>query len=382
MTWHIRAERDLTPRSGRRSEATLDGRVRALTLGVARLGEVGSAAQRQATVAELQRTIGNSAVARVLSVQRSDEDEWGSGWSADGGSTPAASAGDDWSANSAPPETNEGSQWSAGEGADQGTTEPTGGDAGEGWESAVPEGESPEGGWSPWGTGQGFKTDVEEGSPVDELLGDRETAPDEDVNPAADLSAPNLARVSVLTAGLAAATNGALASWQSTAHMEGVQIAGAIALGGQINGPSLSALIVNSIGRSDPVGVEVAFRISLAFEIWQQSVRIPNLLLFPPFAFFPGPTAPPMTGIPVRLTQLTGTDGALQRLGPGPTDDPVTAAVLRTVGPLVFGLFDAWRSARMVTNLIGFGPVPTFAPPASPGGPVLGTAFGPPGFIS
>ena len=42
-------------------------------------------------------------------------------------------------------------------------------------------------------------------------------------------------------------------------------------------------------------------------------------------------------------------------------------------------VFESWRASRMVKNLIGTGPVPTFAPPFVPVGPVVGgTAFAPP----
>ena len=42
--------------------------------------------------------------------------------------------------------------------------------------------------------------------------------------------------------------------------------------------------------------------------------------------------------------------------------------------------FTQWKGTTMINNVIGTGPVPTFAPPYVPGGPVMGgVGTGPPG---
>ena len=47
-------------------------------------------------------------------------------------------------------------------------------------------------------------------------------------------------------------------------------------------------------------------------------------------------------------------------------------AVCNAIGSALQHTFQTWLATTQVTNIMGTGPVPTFAPPYSPVGPVIG----------
>ena len=102
--------------------------------------------------------------------------------------------------------------------------------------------------------------------------------------------------------------------------------------------------------------------------------------LFPSFAAFPGPVAPPTPSVPVPLVALAGvqpTPVKAEFLALSPTQRRACEAVADAFAPTV----EIWRATTMV-SVIGTGPVPTFAPPYVPVGRSSGEAFGVPGSIS
>ena len=59
--------------------------------------------------------------------------------------------------------------------------------------------------------------------------------------------------------------------------------------------------------------------------------------------------------------------------------DPSEQEALDAAGAAMRGGFETWKAGRMVTGLMGSGPVPSFAPPFIPVGPVVGgMGFAPP----
>ena len=117
-----------------------------------------------------------------------------------------------------------------------------------------------------------------------------------------------------------------------------------------------------------------------------KAVTLPGLPLWPAFCAFPGPMAPPMPVIPMPLIayispKMTAVAMAsdmkkamIDALDKGVKDEDgpkhhekifesiATAVTLATV---------AWLPMQMVMNLMGKGPIPTFAPPVVPVGPVV-----------
>jgi hypothetical protein len=130
----------------------------------------------------------------------------------------------------------------------------------------------------------------------------------------------------------------------------------------------------------------VAKGVSTCFKNWQDQVTVPGLPWYPAFAAFPGPMAPPMPNIPTPLiacpsakmsdivapsqmkTEMgNALDGGLKN-----KDKPKQFEALHDAIATVLALaFLMWLPSQQVMLVLGQGPIPTFAPPFVPVGPVL-----------
>lgn len=174
--------------------------------------------------------------------------------------------------------------------------------------------------------------------------------------------------------------------WRKTALFQGVMINGPIAVGGSITGPSFADFLKPSAPKQGLFGKALTHGDALASaigEAWRQTclqVRVPGLSWYPMFAAYPGPQAPPTPNLPTPAAALGFNkaflnatmvkEQALRSL----SGTPVFAA-----GELFTALctgfestIDLWLPSQMITNVLGMGPVPTFAPPYVPAGPVVG----------
>ena len=190
----------------------------------------------------------------------------------------------------------------------------------------------------------------------------------------------------------------ALDTWKATAAFTGIVVNGVTALGspGCLIGPPLAPLMnarfATLSGDDRAIATAAAQGIGANFAAWQNGVTVPGLPWYPAFAAFPGPIAPPMPNIPTPLVALVSS-------GLGRMNDPnalqaamvsAASASLRDRAKASFtsiatqvGLqFQTMLVVTMVKGVLGSGPVPTFAPPYVPVGPVLGgTAISPPGAL-
>lgn len=170
-------------------------------------------------------------------------------------------------------------------------------------------------------------------------------------------------------------------TWQATATLVNVVIFGPVATAGNLIGPPLDPLIrahlplVNN--RPSPLDAAVSTAISNAWIAFTASVRVPGLPWYPAFAAVPAPIAPPMPNMPTPFIALTSAAGLLQpgvlrpailaQLNFNRAAEPTVDAVLAA-----FNLYiQSWLARTMVTTVIGTGPVPSFAPPVVPVGPVV-----------
>jgi hypothetical protein len=173
-------------------------------------------------------------------------------------------------------------------------------------------------------------------------------------------------------------------TWRLGARFRGVMINGISASGGSVSGPLLSPLIVGNGPQQGLWGNAPAYTRAIAdglgscWHDWEQSVRVPNLPWYPSFVAFPGPSAPPMPNVPSPMTALTWSPGAIAA-------DTIKATITRKLlqpGPYSDELFQAvaagftaalamWFPAQTVSNVLGRGSVPNFAPPYVPVGPVV-----------
>ncbi len=173
--------------------------------------------------------------------------------------------------------------------------------------------------------------------------------------------------------------------YRQSAGLVDVRIQGVTAIGGRLQGPALVPLIARAPSAAGWVGWHAMVRDAVANGVERQwsaladSVTVPGLPWYPAFAAFPGPIAPPMPNIPTPFSAL-------------PHDAMATSVQnLRTAmcsalhGSLAYHteFFDSiatglqlplvmWKASQMVAQVLGTGPVPTFAPPYVPVGPVVG----------
>lgn len=205
---------------------------------------------------------------------------------------------------------------------------------------------------------------------------------------AVDAPAADWARAS---ASAIAATASAIATWKVSATLVGVVVNAVTASGGRLIGPPLGPLVsAGMMGGGARPAVATAFGIGAgqAWEDWAASVKVPGLPWYPSFAAVPSPVAPPMPNIPTPLAALTGkriTAGMVAvaiRAMVGPAPEPGKDEAIIDFAAWFVGAFNEMLQSTMVTNVLGTGPVPTFAPPYVPVGPVVaGTANSPPGFL-
>ncbi|MFO0613759.1 MAG: hypothetical protein U0414_14295 [Polyangiaceae bacterium] len=184
--------------------------------------------------------------------------------------------------------------------------------------------------------------------------------------------------------GVTAAICSAWGQWQSTATLVGVMVNAVTASGGSIVGPPLGPLIRASAPQATPQEAKysgaIADAIGMGWLSFTATVKVPGLPWYPPFAAFPGPLAPPVPNVPapfVALTQVRAPIAAAALAGAmeGNLGDPAApyhAQIFGAVADAFEKVFDMWAPSCMVTNVLGSGPVPTFAPPVVPAGPVVG----------
>jgi hypothetical protein len=125
------------------------------------------------------------------------------------------------------------------------------------------------------------------------------------------------------------------------------------------------------------------------FKQWQDMVTVPGLPWYPAFTMFPGPVAPPMPNVPVPLVACVSS-GMMQITNPmmlakameskfgaglkAKDKDSQYKALFDSVATVLATSFALWLSSQMVQLVMGTGPIPTFAPPIVPGGPVVNGA--------
>jgi hypothetical protein len=182
--------------------------------------------------------------------------------------------------------------------------------------------------------------------------------------------------------------------WKLQARFSGLKINAVTALGtpGCLKGSSLESDIKGAPSAASMSGHMAAYRdavakgVSECFSAWQKAVTVPGMPYYPAFAAFPGPMAPPMpnvplpliaklsaslailtTAIPLQMAMVMNLDGGLKAQDP---DKQHEALFMSIAVPLSLA-FLMWLPMQMVMLVLGKGPIPTFAPPFVPVGPVV-----------
>ena len=195
--------------------------------------------------------------------------------------------------------------------------------------------------------------------------------------------------------GISDAICGGIDKWMKMTTINGVIINAVVGVlaPGCVVGPPLMPLILASAPMNTPQEMKYSNAIANAFSTgWQTwSLGISGVLSYPAFAAFPGPVAPPMPNIPMPLIAFPSSGESM--LSPSMLKNSMTANLGDPTALHATDLFDAiaqafsvaflmFKASTMIQNVLGTGPVPTFAPPFVPVGPVVGgVGTGPPGCI-
>lgn len=194
--------------------------------------------------------------------------------------------------------------------------------------------------------------------------------------------AADKARLSTFITDAGRAIGSAFGQWQQMASLANVTINGPVAMGGRIVGPSVEALIMAPLAATYPnLGKAVAAAVSEQFARFCQLVTVPGLPWYPMFGAYPGPIAPPTPNMPAPFTAIAAAGRAMMTSSQlsqayairQPANAP--AGATEAVDALMRSLdqqFSVWLTTTMVTNVLGSGPVPAFAPPNVPVGAVMG----------
>lgn len=174
----------------------------------------------------------------------------------------------------------------------------------------------------------------------------------------------------------------AWSQWQSAATMVGVIVNAITATGGQVVGPPWMPLIMASAPKSTPMAMKYSNVIATVVgNSWLQftsTIKVTGMPWYPAFAAFPSPVAPPTPNVPCPVAALTSVPPQaplMKQQMVGQLADPNAPFHAELFEAIIDGFMkclDIWKVSTMVTNVLGTGPIPTFAPPYVPAGPVVG----------
>ena len=195
--------------------------------------------------------------------------------------------------------------------------------------------------------------------------------------------------------GICGAICQAIDTWMKTTTITGVLINGPVGMlvPGGVIGPPLTPLILAGAPNGTPQEFKYSGAIAMAVgTLWQPwQLGLSGTLMYPAFAVFPGPFAPPMPNVPMPLIAFASPGEA--GLSPVVLKAMMEANLADPKALHASDLFDAiakafntafltFKASTLIQNVLGTGPIPTFAPPFVPAGPVLGgIGTGPPGCI-
>jgi hypothetical protein len=193
-------------------------------------------------------------------------------------------------------------------------------------------------------------------------------------------------------------TSDGINRWAQQAQFIDGRVMAVTASGGKIVSPinfenDIYAAMIAAAG-PDPICRGVSSTLWSRFKDWFQGYTLPGLPWYPAFAAFPGPSAPPMPNVPSPLSAGFSIGMA------GLNEISLATAIKQRIGAAGMGTNGAdqfvtdyarwftqkmgfWVGTAMWMNVMGSGPIPTFAPPYVPVGPVVGGTFkGNPGCLS
>lgn len=178
--------------------------------------------------------------------------------------------------------------------------------------------------------------------------------------------------------------------WSLQAGFRDLVVMAVTAIGqpGCLHGPNIEASILTSPHLSTSTGIAaelchgVAKGVARCFFDWQENVTVPGLPWYPAFAAFPAPHAPPMPNIPMplgscvsskshRITIPSQLENEMYDAMPDDLKIQAVRTYLSGLASQIAMYFGVWLVTQQVTMVMGMGPIPSFAPPYVPVGPVV-----------
>ena len=184
--------------------------------------------------------------------------------------------------------------------------------------------------------------------------------------------------------------------WMKMTSVAGVMITGptGMLMPGNVIGPPIGPLILATAPKNTPQEMKYSNAIANAFNtLWQGwAAGLMGTLMYPPFAAFPGPVGPPTPNVPIPLIAFSSAGeaglsaGSLKSMMEANLGDPQAlhaSDMFDAIAKAFATVFVTYKASTLVQNVLGTGPVPCFAPPFVPVGPVLGgVGTGTPGCIT
>ncbi len=179
--------------------------------------------------------------------------------------------------------------------------------------------------------------------------------------------------------------------WLGRARIQGGKVSGPSAIltsGSLVSDTNVEMRVLHILmGSQVPweISAAVAKVLAGAWNDWAAGFQIQLPRAYPSFAAFPGPFAPPTpaAGAPpvsqgsslgeasLKAPLLTNKLGAALRMYQTKIPGGAPEQAIKTLANWVEGSFNEWKNLATLTGLMGRGPVPTFAPPYVPVGPVI-----------
>lgn len=196
--------------------------------------------------------------------------------------------------------------------------------------------------------------------------------------------------------GICGAICEAIDKWMKLTTITGVIINGPVGMvtPGAVKGPPLTPLIMASAPKERPQELKYSQAIATAFgNLWQSwHLGCSGTLMYPPtFAACPSPVHPPTPNLPLPLIALSspGESGLSPNTLKSTMESNLGDAkalhakeLFEAIAKAFNTVFQIFKASTLIQNVLGTGPVPTYAPPFVPVGPVVGgVGNSPPGCL-
>lgn len=186
------------------------------------------------------------------------------------------------------------------------------------------------------------------------------------------------------------ATKSAIDQWRLQSKFKDLKVMSICAIGtpGCLDAPDLKDCYVGWEGSEDNEKAyikAVKEGVSDCLKEWSSKAMVPGLPWWPAFAAYPLASAAPIPNVPTPLiacpspgiAKMTPTmlrDAMIDKLDGGVKDndsDKQHEALFMAIGTGICVAFMPWLAMQMCMNIMGKGPVPSYAPPYVPVGPVV-----------